>query len=233
MLKFFTIGAYDARGLAIEDRFFAKSPANNEGTKKLVFTTDSEEKNLCDSLENDSNEHCAQKHFKTFVIKHKKCDKGGDLRKNSLELESPKESPRHGGACPSSAGQSPTNIRITHVPSRFSFFRADSERVKTIEMNDKRINEEGKSDFCGEPTRKFIIGESCNEENVKTSKNGFHFKQSKEALSHEDTKPIIMDHNRNKRNNIILRKDSQVNFNVKLGDILGEGKSIKAERTAY
>jgi len=170
-----------------------------------------------ENIENEYNENSAQKQIKTFIIK-KKIEKG-EMRKLSGELESP----RYGGNCPSSAGQSPTNIRISHVPSRFSCFKTDSERIKTIDINERR-NEEGKNEFCEVETRRFVMGEL--EPTKKDSKNGF-YKYTEDSLSHDDMKTSLFEENKLvKKNSIILRKDSQINFNVKLGDVLGEGKKI-------
>jgi len=137
--------AYDTRGLI---DFAIRSPGGTaqEPKTRNIFTADVGIRTSIDPLIGDMMENSGQKPLKSFIIKQKKARKGESPRKASLDLGSPTIT-----ISPSSAGQSPTNFRITHNLPKFSSFKIES-KIKDVPL-ERSVIEEKKSESNEDTTR--------------------------------------------------------------------------------
>ena len=207
------VGAYNLRPFNFDDNFFIQGVSlNHEGSKKSPITSETgNNSNGVNQSEDEGSDSSGHKPQKLFIIKHKRLERSKG-RKTTGECDS--------------VGSSPTRSKFLHVPVKFSSFKGDLRKITNL-YEDKHIIEEKKSESNVDTTR------TVTTEDLAVSKNGESqcesiMKNSGE-YSHDALKTSSMVRAKSKRNSLVLRKDNQVNFNVKIGEILGEGNAHIAD----
>lgn len=213
----------------LEGNFFKGS---QEQTKKFTFNAEKDKKPhglTIDVNSANAGDNTDQKTPKLFIIKHKK----NGSRK---ELDNDNTKPIPSVYSPSS--------KSSHVPQRFSSFKSDT---KTFDMQGNTI-EEKKSESFSDAARSMTSVSSRNGESRGSNRplskfassragsrissrvdiqgrdsEGNEDKDEKQSDKHSEEPP---QETQSKRNSIILKKDEQIEFNVKLGEVLGEGKKV-------
>ena len=228
------LGAFDSRMSHLEGNSYK---GNQEQTKKLNLNTEKDKKPnrlTIDINVANTGDSTEQKTPKLFIIKHKK----NGSRRESLDNESPKPTP---------SVYSPTSSKLGYIPQRFSSFKSD---VKTIDLQGSTI-EEKKSESFSDAMRSITSVSSRNGESRGNSRplskfasragsrissrvdiqgrdsEGIEEKEDKLSQKQDGEPP---EESKSKRNSIILKKNEQVDFNVKLGEVLGEGKICSLSR---
>lgn len=190
---------------------------------------------MMDTIENNS----GQKAQKSFIIKHKnkkdeKNEKSKTLpipRKQSAELfdNNPTITITRTTTTPLSAGQSPTNFRITHNLPKFSSFKIEGNLrdVQNLIIEEKKSESDGTNRTLGNSglgnsaVSKFNISQVNSRGDVTEFLPG----------SGEIAQSVVIKDNNSQvsskmESEVVLKRDSQIHVNVKLGEELGEGKKI-------
>ena len=208
-----SIGAYNLRPFNFDDNFFVQGVSlNHEGSKKSSnpFET-GKNGNGINQSEDEGSDSPGHKPQKLFIIKHKRLEK-------SIGRNTAGES--------DSVGSSPTRSKFLHVPVKFSSFKGDLRKITNL-YEDKHTIEEKKSESNVDTTRTVTTEELAVSKNGESQRDSIM--KSSGEYSNDALKASSVARVKSKRNSLVLRKDNQVNFNVKIGEILGEGNAHIAD----
>lgn len=190
---------------------------------------------IIDSIENNS----GQKPTKSFIIKHK--HKKGEKNEKAQTLPMPRKTSMESfdnnhhptititktTTGPLSAGQSPTNFRITHNLPKFSSFKIEPSLrdVENLVIEEKKSESDGTNRTLGNSG----LGNSAVSKFNISQVNSHGDVTERIPGSAEIVQSVVIKDNNSqvdskRENEIGLKRDSQIHVNVKLGEELGEGK---------
>lgn len=150
----------------------------------------------------------AKNSTKAFIIKHKKND-SGEKRKASWSVSQPLETMKE-------------TTNLLHLKPSIN---DDIQAKRVANYTPETISEEKKSDVSSLTSSKTLRkDETTSIKNDETQIFVISFEENKAGTSSEfELSRPIENKQRRDKNNIILKKDTQISFDVTLGEVLGEG----------